>query len=367
MTNLIRVLHVVTKMDAAGIETLLMTFYRQMDRSKVQFDFLVHRNSEGFYDNEILKMGGRIYSVPSLHPFHHNKYINSLNCFFASHPEYKIVHSHINTFSMYVLRAAKEAGIPVRIAHSHIANPSLSIKTPFRIYTKLLLRRYSTHNFACSIMAGKWLFGKKNISSPNFYLVRNAIYSTKYLFDEKIRIEIRNTFNIEKEFVFLHVGRFVKQKNHIFLLNFFVRFHQKYPNSKLWLIGEGPLKKEVEHKIMKLGIIDSVELLGVRENVNQFMMAADCLLFPSIFEGLGIVAVEAQTSGLLTIVSNNIPVEANISSLFHQLPLDVEKWVSEVEYLLEYERGKENVASQSGYDVKETASWLQNFYLENFL
>ena len=94
MTNLIRVLHVVTKMDAAGIETLLMTFYRQMDRSKVQFDFLVHRNSEGFYDNEILKMGGRIYSVPSLHPFHHNKYINSLNCFFASHPEYKIVHSH---------------------------------------------------------------------------------------------------------------------------------------------------------------------------------------------------------------------------------------------------------------------------------
>ena len=178
----IRVLHVVTKMDAAGIETLLMNFYRNIDREKVQFDFLTHRNEKGFYDDEIFDLGGRIYQVPQINPFKHQKYLSALDAFFSEHKEYKIVHSHINAYSMYPLRAAMKAGVPVRIAHSHIANVPFDLKTPFRIYTKSMLKRYSTYNFACSEMAGKWLYGPDAVMKDNFKVINNSINCTIFSF-----------------------------------------------------------------------------------------------------------------------------------------------------------------------------------------
>ena len=361
----IRVLQILGIVANGGVEAVIMNYYRNIDKRKIQFDFVVHNDADENYIKEVLSMGAKVYKVT---PYNQNvfKFMYEIYHIIKSN-QYQIVHSNMNALSGFALLPAYLAGAKIRILHNHTTDSKEEklrslIKRVLRPFAKLFANQY----WACSKLAAEWMYGRNASTNGKITIINNAIDLEKFKFNREKRKQLRKELGLENCFVIGHVGRFVKQKNHIFILNFFVRFHQKYPNSKLWLIGEGPLKKEVEHKIMKLGIIDSVELLGVRENVNQFMMAADCLLFPSIFEGLGIVAVEAQTSGMLTIVSNNIPIEANISSLFHQLPLNVEKWVSEVEYLLEYERGKENVASQSGYDVKETASWLQNFYLENF-
>lgn len=183
----IRVLHVVTRMDAAGLETLIMNWYRNINRERIQFDFLVHRQDEGFYDKEILELGGKIFFVPPINPFHHKKYLNSLDSFFAEHKEYRIVHSHLNTYSMWPLRSAKEAGVPIRIAHSHTSNVPLNHKTLFNLYTKAKLTNYTTNHFACSTSAGKWLFGGKK----EFNVMNNAIDSKKYIFNKEIRIKMR--------------------------------------------------------------------------------------------------------------------------------------------------------------------------------
>lgn len=363
---MIRILHVVTKMDAGGIETLIMNFYRNIDRSKIQFDFLLHRKDKGFYDDEIRQLGGRFFYVPSINPLHHNKYISSLNYFFSMHKEYKIVHSHINAFSMYVLRAAANAGVPIRIAHSHIANPLFDLKTPFRIYCKLKIKKYATHLFACSEMAGKWLFGNNILDKSNFYIIKNAIYSDKYVFDYVKRDFMRNQLGINDKTVFIHVGRFTKQKNHHFLIEFIKKYTQVNQNVCLLLLGEGNLLNETRKLVLKSNLNEFVKFVGVKNNVSDYLMAADCFLFPSIFEGLGIVAIEAQTAGLLTVVSNYVPKEAKISTLYHSEELNIDKWIEVVHNKINYVRTIDNVAKMNGYDIVEVVNWLQNFYERNY-
>lgn len=361
---MIRILHVVTKMDAGGIETLLMNFYREIDKSKVQFDFLLHRTEKGFYDDEINRLGGKLYYVPSISILKHKRYLNALDVFFSKHSEYRIVHSHINAFSMFVLRAAKNHCIPIRIAHSHIANPSFSfIKTPVRCYCIAKIKEYCTHMFACSEMAGTWLFGKNVLTKSKFKIINNAIDSEKFIFNPSLRNQLRTELNVENKIVFIHVGRFTKQKNHNFIIELFNMYHKQNPESCLWLFGEGVLYNRVKDLIKKYSLERSVSLMGVKENINEYMMAADCFLFPSIYEGLGIVAIESQTAGLLTICSDFVPKEANISSLYHSRILDYNQWIEVINNNIPYSRKTDNVAIKSNYDIKVVASWLQKFYI----
>lgn len=354
-------------MDAGGIETLVMNLYRCIDRNLVQFDFLLHRESKGFYDDEIKKMGGRMYYVPSINPFHHRKYIESLDYFFLTHHEYKIVHAHINAYSFYVLRAAAKARIPIRIAHSHIANPSINLKAPFVFYCKLKIKKFATHLFACSEIAGEWLFGKTIHKSKKFHIIKNAIDSKKYTFDANKRSLVRKELLIDDKFVFIHVGRFVHQKNHRFLIDFIKQYYTHNSNISLLLLGEGEDKDKIKKMVQENQLDNVVKFLGVTSNVNEYLSASDCFLFPSLFEGLGIVAIEAQTAGLLTICSDKVPKEANISPLYHSVKLDVNQWVNEVLKNVNYKRLHNNFAFNSGYDIGETANWLQDFYIKHFV
>ena len=366
----IRILHVVTKMDAAGIETLLMNIYRNINHDKVQFDFLTHRSEKGFYDDEILELGGRIYNVPPINPLKHKQYLNSLDNFFNIHKEYKIVHSHVNTYSMYALRAAKRARVPIRIAHSHIANVPLDLKTPFRIYTKSKLKKQSTHNFACSEMAGEWLYGPKSITKENFKIINNSINASAYIFNEEIRKKNRTEMGLEKKFVIGHIGRFNKQKNHDFLIDIFKIIHEKEPNSVLMLIGIGELQDRIKKKVIDLGLHNSVIFIGVSSNVNELLQVMDVFVFPSIYEGLGIVVVEAQAAGMQCIVSDRIPNEAFITDLIEGMPLksSAESWALKIlKHDNDYKRRNTyEVVSSSGYDIKNTVLWLEDFYLRNW-
>lgn len=365
----IRILQIVTKMDAAGIETFLMNVYRKIDRTKLQFDFLTHRSEKGFFDDEIRELGGKIYNVPPINPLKHKNYLKALNVFFATHKEYKIVHSHINTFSLYPLREALKADVPIRVAHSHIADVPFDLKTPFRIYTKSKLSKYSTHNFACSAMAGKWLYGEDAILKNNFKVINNSIDTAKYSYNKEVRKKLRNELGIEEEFVIGHIGRFNKQKNHEFLIKIFKAVHEKHPTAVLMLVGDGHLRGKFEKQVKDLNLHKNVIFTGVRPDVNELLQVMDVFVFPSFFEGLGIVAVEAQAAGLPCLLSETIPEEAHVTNLAEVLSLKdpIQMWRDKI---LEHTSRQDRVVTEkqiraNGYDISETSNWLENFYLSS--
>jgi glycosyltransferase involved in cell wall biosynthesis len=368
--GLIRVLHIVTKMYAAGIETLIMNIYRNIERNKIQFDFLTHRDGKGFYDEEILELGGDIYHVPPINPFNHHKYLKALDIFFSDHKDYRIVHSHINTYSMYPLRAAMKAHIPIRIAHSHIADVPIDLKTPFRIYTKSKLKYFSTHNFACSKIAGIWLFGEEEIKKNNFKVVNDSINPLLFSYNEKIRKRVKSDAGLDGRFIIGHIGRFSKQKNHKFLIDIFKVVHDKIPDAILMLIGDGELRQKVEEKALALGLKNNIIFAGVRSDIEELLQAMDVFVFPSLYEGLGLVVIEAQAAGLHCIVSDTIPKEVYVTDLIEKVSLNssAELWAKKIlKYVSGYKRvNKYKQIKKMGYDIKDTAKFLEEFYLKNW-
>lgn len=249
---MIRVLHVVTYMGRGGLETMLMNYYRHIDRSKVQFDFLVHREFEADYDEEIKSLGGRIYHVSRLVPWS-RRYKAELRRFFRTHPEYKIVHVHQDCLSSVALQCAKECGIPVRIAHSHNSNQDKNIKYLFKRYYMRKIPETATELFACGKAAGDWMFGGKT-----YRLLPNAIAAEKYIYEEEKAKKIKKELDLEKNLVIGHIGRFNPQKNHKFLIDIFEKCFEKNQKVRLMLIGDGEGRKEIENKVKERGLQDNV-------------------------------------------------------------------------------------------------------------
>lgn len=358
----IRVLHVVTYMGCGGLETMLMNYYRNIDRSKVQFDFLTHRDFEADYDAEIKSLGGKIYHLPNLNPFS-SSYLNQLNQFFKEHAEYKIVHSHLDCMAGIPLKYAKKNGVPVRIAHSHNSNQVKDVKYMLKMMYKHNISKYATHLFACSQDAGKWMFGNKKFSVLN-----NAIDAEKYVYNKDVRIKMRESFGIKQdEFVVGHIGRFNAQKNHSFLIDIFSEFVKINQNSKLILVGEGELQDTIRSKVNNLGLSDKVIFAGLRDDVPQVLQAMDVFVLPSLFEGLGIVNIEAQAAGLHCLISDKVPIECKkTKDLVVQLSLEAgaKYWA---ENILEYKNAHRINAfeeiKKSEFDIKENADKLCEFYM----
>ena len=364
----IRVLQVVTIMNRGGLETMLMNYYRQIDREKIQFDFMVHRFENGHYDKEIEELGGKIYRMPPIKPGNYHHYFKLLDEFFESHQEYKVVHSHINENSSFVLRAAKKADIPCRIAHSHLSDLGLDRKLPFRLYARYLMKDQPNYYFACSKNAGKWLFGKKHTKLNEVMILNNAVNAGDFKFNETIRNKMKAELGITNELVLGHVGRFNKQKNHDFLIDVFKAVHQKHSDAILLLIGDGHLRPSIEKKVKNLGLSSNVKFLGVRSDIPELMQVMDIFLFPSLFEGLPVVLVEAQASGLKCIVSNTITKESDVTGRveFISLNQSPDYWAkqilsSPVEHV---DTSKE--LQKNGYDASTMAQWLANFYLNYY-
>jgi len=360
---MIRVLHVVTTMNMGGIENFIMNYYRHIDRSKVQFDFLTHRSEKGYFDDEIEQLGGRIFHVPAINPFHHFSYLKALKEFFKDHPEYKIVHSHINTFSMFVLREAKRAGVPVRISHSHATTTKIDLKTPFRYYTKKKLTNYSTDNFACSDKAGKWLFGNKE-----FTFFPNSIDTEQFKYDLSTRNEVRTQLGVENNLVLGCVANFSPIKNHSFLIDVFKRVKENIPEAKLVLVGDGAERENIEKKAAELNLTDSVLLLGIRKDVSRLYQAFDEFLLCSISEGFPVSVLEAQTSGLACVLSSGVPRDVCVCDNISFLNINSTESISEwSEKIIEYSRLKRKDNSseiiKNGYDINDSAKKLERIYL----
>lgn len=265
---MIRILHSVSNMDRAGIETMLMNYYRYMDKSKVQFDFLCNKKKPGAYDNEITALGGRIYHTPGLNPVKYPMYLKYMKELFQEHPEYKIVEAHNGALGVYALHAAKVSKIPVRIFHAHGASITKDWKLPIKLVCKACLPTNMTHHFSCGVEAAKCYFGQKVVDENDYVLIPNAIDVARFIYNPKIRNKIRKENNLENKHVVGHVGRFMAQKNHTFLMDVFAEVLKIDSQAHLVLLGDGELMDEIKRKAADLGISEHVTFVG---NVGYFV------------------------------------------------------------------------------------------------
>ncbi len=363
----IRVAQIIGKWLGGGVESVVMSYYRHIDRTKIQFDFICDEDSTNIPYEEIEKMGGKVILIPPYQKvFKYHKKLKEV----LKSGGYKIVHSHINTLSVFSLFAAKCAGVPVRIAHSHsTTNKKEKKKNLLKQVLRPFSKVFATDYMCCSELAGRWLFGNKEYDKGNVYLLNNAIDLDKFKYDEEKRKEKRKELNIEDSTLVIgHVGRFVEQKNHRFLIDIFNEVHKQKENSILLLAGQGPLMKEMKEKVKILGIEDSVKFLGQRNDINELYQAMDLLLFPSLYEGLGMVVVEAQISGLPCVVSTEIPEIAKVTKkiVFINLKNNIKTWTETIfNHLKNTNRKNTNFTDGlKNYDIKLETCKLEKNYLK---
>lgn len=366
MGSPLRVLHAVVNMNRGGAETLIMNLYRNIDRRRVQFDFLTCK--EGEFDDEIRRLGGKIHRIPYVSEVGHFKYVNGLNHFFEENSQYQIIHSHMDKMSGITLRAAKQAGIPIRISHSHNTESEGGIAV--RVYKWLAgkaIHSSATNFFACSEDAAKWLFANNYGSST---ILKNGIDVEKFLFSLDVRKQVREELKIdENACVFGHVGRFAYQKNHSFLLDVFKELSKELNNPKLILVGDGQLRTEMENKVKTLKLDKNVIFTGVRKDIHRMLQAFDYFVFPSLHEGLPVSLIEAQGAGLPCLISDHISQEVDMGlGLVHFLPLkDKHSWVRKVKELNENKKSRlieVDKIAESGYEIKSTADYIEDYYLD---
>ena len=363
----IRILNLFTIMDRGGAETMCMNLYRNMDRSKVQFDFLVYFPQKGAYDDEIEQLGGKIYRISQLKDL--SAHLRDARLFFTNHPEYEIIHNHMGENGGLICRTARKAGVRTIICHSH-AQPDPLFDWNCRIMFRRLLYRIlyriakknSTDFYACGVRAAKAFDSAGQVTVLN-----NAIDLDRFKYSPAVREKIRSELKCDNRFVIGHVGRMDANKNQMFLLKVFRELLKAEPDSLLVLVGDGVMRKELERESESLGIAGKTRFLGVRSDVNAILQALDVFVLPSISEGLPVSCIEAQAAGLPCVFSDSFDPETAVTDNCRLLSLadPVEKWVETVLGFRDFERKDLSpVIRAAGYDIRETAKRMENFYLD---
>ena len=354
---MIRVLQCVNNMHRAGLETVLMNYYRNIDRTKIQFDFLTHRPQRDDYDDEIEALGGRIYRAPRLYPQNYPAYFRFMKQLFAANPQYQIVHSHIDTMSYLPLLAAKKAGVPIRIAHSHSTGLDKDLKYPMKQFFRYRLPQVANGYLACGEQAGKFLYRGKP-----FTVMPNAVDGAAYRYDPAVREKMRKALGVESHLVIGHAGRFSYPKNHEFLLDIFHAILQKQPNALLLLAGKGELEQKIRQKVSTLQMDSKVRFLGSRSDLQDIYQALDVLVMPSHYEGIPMVGVEAQFSGLPCFFSDTISDETVFTDQcrFLSLQTPAAQWAEEI--LRAAGQRNPNIGDNPKYDIRCAAKLLEQYY-----
>ena len=354
-----RIVHIVGSMAPGGIENFIMNIYRNMDREKLQFDFIINVKKEVSYDEEIEKMGGKVHYVT-------RKSKNPIKNFFEvrkiiKEQKYDTVCRHSdNAFTVVDLLAAKLAGAKRIIMHSHSTQTK---NTGLHKFFRLWFPFVTTHRFACSQTAGKWMYGKQD-----FQVVYNAIDTDKFNYSAEIRNKMRKEWKVEDAHVYGHVGSFVYAKNHPFLLDVFHEISKQDEKAVLFLVGDGDLRKAAEEKVKEYGLEQKVIFTGRRMNVPDFLQMFDVLLFPSVYEGLPVSLVEAQTSGLQCLISDRITEEVILTDCARNYSIDLgaESWAKKAMEIMELAQNTTRTSRQEkikevGYDIHSLARFYENF------
>ena len=362
-------------MSAAGLETLIMNIYRNVDNNKIQFDFAVQTTDICFYDYEILKLGGRI--IPHPKPRQGlKKYQKALETTLLQYGPYDAIHSHVLFFTGVVLSVAKKRKIPIRIAHSHNTNDSKDKSIWRLIYRRIMRQRIlknATHLIGCSRQACEYVFGKSVSKSGLAKHFPNGIDITKYENLIRDKRYLTNELKLASDTTLIgHIGRFTKQKNHVFIVKVFFEYIKVNPKAHLVLVGDGKELSNIKQLVREMKIEDKVHFLGLRNDIEYILSSIDLFLFPSLYEGLGIVLVEAQAAGVVCLTSDVIPVEADLNvGLINRLNLSSETsdWIRAIEETIKLEpkpwKSIEHALICSGYDIKNSSEKLVNIYSGN--
>lgn len=350
--------------NPGGMESFIMSYFRKIDCSRFQFDFLTNC-SQIAYEDEIQHLGGQVYKICARSQ-DYKRYRQELTAFFEQHAgEYQAV--WMNTCSLAnidYLKMAKTYGIPCRIIHSHNSqNMDSRLRGVLHHLNKRVIEKYATEFWACSRLAGEFFFSPAVINGPHYREIHNAIDCRPYLYDTAVREEMRQQLQLEDKLVVGHVGRLHFQKNQAFLLEVFRAVKDEAPNAVLLLVGQGEDEAMLRQKAESLGITDSVQFLGVRKDVSRLMQAMDVFLFPSLFEGLGIVLVEAQAAGLGCVTSTEVPADAAMTPLLTALPLSapLEQWARATLVAAAYPRASQQEAiAAAGYDIDTQVRELES-------
>ena len=367
----IRILQVIGSMNRGGAETMIMNLYRNVDRSKVQFDFLLHNTKPGAYDDEIRALGGKLYYIQRFRGYNSLRYYKECCAFFKAHHEIRVVHGHIGSSASIYLTAAKKYGC-FTIAHSHNAENRI------RNLHDLLYKVFSSNTdkiadqlFGCSTKAGISRYGEAAVSSSKYRNFNNGIELDRYTLNQVAREKIRKEFGISDGApVIGTVGRLTTQKNPEMMLSIFENITSIDRDARCIWVGTGELKDEISGKIKSKGLEDKVYLTGVRSDVPDILQAMDCFVFPSLWEGLPLTIVEAQAAGLGIVLSDVISHEVEVTDqlIWKSLSDTPESWASAC--LSVAKHTQENRVNpfedirDHGYDAKDTAKWLQDFYCE---
>ncbi len=351
-------------MDGGGISSFMMNYYRHIDHSRVHIDFLVHGNKKSIRDEEIIASGSNIYHVtPKSKSLLAN--VKQITDLFES-TQFDIVHAHADSGNAHVLKIAKKCGIKVRISHSH--NTYYTVQNKIHIILnevqKKQISKYATNLWACSQEAGTWLYG----NLKNVEIVRNAIDIEKYRYNDTNRAKIRKELNIENKFVIGMVGRFDFQKNHNYAISILEKVVPIKSDIVLVMLGDGQLKKTIEKRCNSCGLIEHTRFVGLVKDTVPYYSTFDAFIMPSLFEGLGIAAIEAQCAGLPVFVSDKFPTEVNVTSNVLFLPIyekGLDLWCKMLLNNIAYNR--KNLwkrVKNAGYDIRTEARKLQNRYFE---
>lgn len=361
---MLRVLQVLGGLNRGGAETMVMNLYRALNHRNIQFDFIIHSNTQNDYRDEIENLGGQIYVFDSFKGYNFINYRKQWSDFLNNHQEYKVVHSHVRSYASVFFPIVKEHNLKT-IVHSHSTSNGTGLKSIVKRCLQYPLRYQADYLFACSQIAGEWLYGEEATKGKNYFILNNAINTRKYKIDMATRLRVREQLGIKNNLVFGHVGRLHEAKNHMFLLELFKSIIKQKPESKLVIVGDGELREEIENKIVALELQKDVIMTGSRSDVPKLLMAFDAFLFPSKWEGLPVTVVEAQAAELPCFVSDTVTKEVGISDLVHYLPIDkgAACWCDAI---MKSDLNKHDVQKEiieAGFDVQETAQWLTDFYM----
>ena len=357
----IKVLHISGTMNMGGQETFIMNVMRNIDREEYQFGIVVHSQEKGYYDDEIEKLGGKIYRITPISKgiIKHCKDLARV----IKSENYSIVHRHVATSVVWIeMLTAKLCGVKKRIVHSHSKSNDKSLF--LHKINRPLLNLFTNYRFACSKEAGEFLFGKHK----KFQIIPNGINPSDFCYSLEKRTKIRNELQVDdNELIIGHIGRFTYAKNHEFLLEIFKKITEKKKNVKLLLVGDGELRNEINNKIEELNLVKKVIMLGNRSDVATIMSGIDVFVFPSRYEGLPVTLVEAQAAGLCCVISGNMTHEVdlipeNIKRI--SLSEDADVWADTI---LKTKEKKNRVlfekkVEQSTFNIKKTVELLQEIY-----
>ena len=361
---MVRVLHSELQSNIGGIEAFLLNLTKTINKTNLQFDFLM-RGDNSYLENTLKDYGANIYKVPS-GMLNYYKFVKNI----LIKNNYDFVHVHKNSAANIVLPLmVKKYTNAKLIVHSHNTSPSGGSKVAIILHkiNKNKLMRLSDYRFACSDTAAAWMFGH-DYKDEQVKIIKNGIILKDYVYNPEMRNRVRTDLRLTNKFVIGHVGAFREQKNHKFLLKLFSQLN--IPNAELVLVGEGPLKEEMKRYAKELGIQDKVLFLGSRNDVNNLLQAFDVFAMPSLWEGLAIAAIEAQTSGLPTLVSTNFPTDVKVTNQLYFLPLQIQIWIKKINEIEENSKKRPNNSEsikKAGYDMQDTVNEIKTLYFNEKL